>query len=156
MKVEEVPWTDPDGARLRAAQRAEIAERYGTPDSEPGVPPSAADIAVFLVARDEDGTAVGCGALRHLGDGVGEVKRMYVSPAFRGTGVAPRILDALQQWAGDRGWTSLRLETGIAQPDAVRFYTRSGYTRIPNFGSYAGVENSLCFERPLAPSTVRP
>jgi GNAT superfamily N-acetyltransferase len=149
MKIEQVPWTDPDATELRARQQAEIAIRYGTPDSEPGVAPSAADIAAFFVAHEDDGTAVGCGGLRQLGEGVGEVKRMYVDPAWRGSGVALRILRALEDWAREQGWTSLRLETGDAQPDAIRFYTRSGYEQIPNFGAYADSERSLCFERPL-------
>ncbi|WNI15408.1 GNAT family N-acetyltransferase [Actinacidiphila sp. ITFR-21] len=149
MRIDEVAWADPDAVALRDRQRAEIAVRYGTPDSEPGVPPSAADIAVFFVARDTDGTGVGCGGLRALGEGVGEVKRMYVDPAHRGSGVAPLILRTLEDWARGRGWTALRLETGDAQPDAVRFYTRSGYRRIPNFGVYADAARSLCFERSL-------
>ncbi|MCI3225957.1 GNAT family N-acetyltransferase [Streptomyces sp. NP-1717] len=149
MKVEQVMWDDTDAVALRARQRAEIAERYGTPDSEPGVPPSQADMAVFFVAYEDDGTAVGCGGLRALGAGIGEIKRMYVAPASRGSGVAPRVLAALEEWAREQGWSSLRLETGDAQPDAVRFYTRSGYGPIPAFGAYAESDNSLCFERPL-------
>ncbi|QUH04251.1 GNAT family N-acetyltransferase [Saccharopolyspora erythraea] len=149
MRIQQVRWADPNAVTLRALQRAEIAARYGTPDSEPGLAPSQADIAAFFVAHADDGTPVGCGGLRHLGGGVGEVKRMYVVPARRGSGVAVAILDALEDWARGQGWTTLRLETGTAQPDAVRFYTRSGYQRIPNFGAYAGVATSLCFERVL-------
>lgn len=149
MKIEQVRWDNTDAVALRARQRAEIAERYGTPDSEPGVPPSQTDIAVFFVAHEDDGSAVGCGGLRALGAGIGEIKRMYVAPASRGSGVAPRILLALEEWARDQGWSSLRLETGDAQPDAVRFYTRSGYEPIPPFGPYAESDNSQCFERPL-------
>ena len=149
MRIDIVDWDDPDAAALRAGQRAEIVARYGTPDSEPGVAPSAGDIAVFAVARDGSGTAVGCGGLRALGDGTGEVKRMYVLPERRGTGAAPRILAALEDWARERGWWRLRLETGDRQPDAVRFYTRSGYAPIPGFGAYAGSASSLCFEKAL-------
>ncbi|MDX3852786.1 GNAT family N-acetyltransferase [Streptomyces sp. AK02-01A] len=149
MKIEQVPWDDSDAVALRTLQRAEIALRYGTPDSEPGVAPSAADIAVFFVAHEDDGSAVGCGGLRDLGGGVGEVKRMYVTPAFRGSGIALRILRALEDWARGQEWTSLRLETGDAQPDAVRFYTRSGYEPIPAFGAYADSARSFCFERLL-------
>ena len=149
MRIDIVDWDDPDAAALRAGQRAEIAARYGTPDSEPGVAPSADDIAVFAVARDGSGAAVGCGGLRDLGGGAGEVKRMYVLPERRGTGAAPRILAALEDWARARGWTCLRLETGDRQPDAVRFYTRSGYTPVPGFGAYADSESSLCFEKVL-------
>ncbi|MFH9210651.1 GNAT family N-acetyltransferase [Streptomyces globisporus] len=154
MDIEPVAWDHPDAVMLRARQRAEMAERYGTPDSESGSAPSASDIAVFVVARADDGTAVGCGGLRALDARSGEVKRMFVVPDRRGTGVAPAVLAALEQWAQERGWTRLRLETGPAQPDAVRFYTRSGYRRIPNFGAYAQVPDSLCFERLLPPASV--
>ncbi|WP_150237745.1 GNAT family N-acetyltransferase [Nocardiopsis quinghaiensis] len=149
MRIDMVPWDDPDAGALRAGQRAEIAERYGTPDSEPGVAPSADDIAVFVVARDERGTAVGCGGLRDLGDGTGEVKRMYVSPGHRGSGTAPLVLAALEEWARERGWKRLLLETGDRQPDAVRFYTRSGYTPVPRFGAYVDSPSSHCFGKVL-------
>jgi GNAT superfamily N-acetyltransferase len=149
MKITQSPWDDPDATALREAQRAEIAAVYGTPDSDPGVPPSAVDIAVFLVAYEDDGTAVGCAGLRHLGDGVGEVKRMYVARAWRGSGVAALILRSLEDWARGQGWRRLRLETGDRLSAAMRFYIRSGYARIPNFGAYAGSESSLCFERLL-------
>lgn len=149
MEIKQVPWADPDAIALRQRQRAEIAAIYGTPDSEPGVAPSAADVAVFFVAWEDEGTAVGCGGLRDLGEGAGEVKRMYVAPAWRGSGVASRILGTLEDWAREQGWASLRLETGDRLPAAVRFYVRSGYGRIPNFGDYVDVESSLCFERLL-------
>lgn len=149
MKIEQVAWADADATALRARQRAEIAERYGTPDSEPGVAPSAVDIAAFFVAYEDGGTAVGCGGLRDLGQGAGEIKRMYVAPPRRGSGVALKILRTLEDWARGQAWTSLRLETGDSQPDAVRFCTRSGYERIPNFGAYSRLESSLCFERLL-------
>lgn len=146
----QVPWDHHDAVTLRARQRAEIAELYGTPDSEPGRAPSAADSAVFLVAYEPGGAPVGCGGLRDIGPGVGEVKRMYVEPAWRGTGAAAALLGALEEWARHQGWHHLRLETGDRQPAATRFYLRCGYVRIPNFGAYAGVDNSRCYERSLA------
>jgi putative acetyltransferase len=152
--VEAVPFDHPDAVALRAAQRAELTERYGTPDSEPGPAPTAADTTVFLLARDAAGEAVGCGALRALGDGVGEVKRMYVVPARRRSGVAGVVLAALEAEAARRGWTVLKLETGTEQPDAMAFYERHGYRRIPNFGHYAGSELSVCYERALASDTT--
>jgi putative acetyltransferase len=151
-------WDDPAGVHLRGKQRQEILERYGGVDTEPGVHPSADDIAVFLIAFDDAGTPVGCGALRRLDDSSAEVKRMYVEPAARGTGVAKAVLRALEQAAVDRGWTTVRLETGTAQPDAIRFYEREGYRLIPNYGDYIGSEVSLCYERTLnsgAPADVR-
>jgi GNAT superfamily N-acetyltransferase len=149
LRIEPVPFDHPDAVALRTAQRAELAERYGTPDSEPGPAPTAADTTVFLLARAASGEAVGCGALRALGDGTGEVKRMYVVPARRRSGVAGAVLAALEAEAGRRGWTVLKLETGTEQPDAMAFYERHGYRRIPNFGHYAGSELSVCYEREL-------
>jgi len=74
---------------------------------------------------------------------------MYVEPEHRGSGVATAVLRALEKAAGAQGWNRLVLETGDRQPDAIRFYEREGYTRIPNFGYYADSEYSLCFGRAL-------
>lgn len=147
MIVADAQWGDPDGAALRARQRAELDARYGRDDHEPGGAPSA--VEVFLLARDADGRAVGCGALRALDESSAEIKRMYVDPSARGTGVATAILRALEQRAREQGWTELRLETGTEQPDAVRFYEREGYHEIPPFGVYVGSPISRCFARPL-------
>ncbi|MDP4332866.1 GNAT family N-acetyltransferase [Curtobacterium sp. A7_M15] len=147
-----IPFDHPDADRLRRAQRQELDARYGTSDHEPGVPPSAADVPVFVLARDEDGAAIACGGLRPLPDevlgaGVVEVKRMYTAPSARGTGVATAVLRRLEQEAQWVGARSVVLETGTEQPDAIRFYQREGYTAIPLFGAYVGSTNSVCFGR---------
>jgi GNAT superfamily N-acetyltransferase len=148
--IEPRPWDDPAGADLRQRQRAELDARYGTDDHEPGAPPSAADTDLFLVAVDRDtGEAIACGALRRLDSTAAEIKRMYVAPRMRGTGVAADVLRALESAADERGWRTLRLETGTEQPDAMRFYRREGYREIPLFGSYIGSSLSVCFEREL-------
>ena len=105
-----------------------------------------------MLARDDDGTALGCGALRGLGDGAAEVKRMYVVPAARGRGVSRAVLCALEDAARARGWTTLRLETGPRQPEAIGLYTSPGYRPVEAFGAYVGdpdAEDSLFFERVL-------
>jgi len=145
-EVRQVDWDHPDGVRLRAAQEAEIAIRYGTPDSEPGPKPSADSVTVFFIAYEGE-EPVGCGGLRQLDDQHGEIKRMYVVPHSRGAGVSTAILARLEKEARTRGWERLVLETGNEQPDAVRFYEREGYTRIPNFGYYADSPISLCYEK---------
>jgi GNAT superfamily N-acetyltransferase len=148
LDIRAVDWDDPASARLREAQQAELAERYGIPDSEPGPKPSAADITIFFVAF-EGGLAVGCGGLRTLDSEHGEVKRMYVIPDRRGAGVATAVLRVLENEARVRAWNRLVLETGVAQPDAMRFYEREGYTAIPNFGYYVGSELSRCYAKAL-------
>ncbi|PVZ96161.1 GNAT family N-acetyltransferase [Amnibacterium flavum] len=143
-------WDEPEGVVLRLAQRAELDARYGRDDHEPGPKPTAADIDVYLIAvDDESGDAIACGALRRLEDGVAEIKRMYVRPENRGSGVATAVLRALENEAVSHGWRTLRLETGTEQPDAIRFYTREGYHEIDLFGYYVDSDLSVCFERSL-------
>jgi putative acetyltransferase len=149
IEIMPVTWDDPDAIRLRAAQRTELDARYGTDDHEPGAVPTAETVAVFLIARDAGGTAVGCGGLRLLDPGSGEVKRMYVEPAARGTGVAAALLRALEDHARDLGIARLLLETGTGQPDAIRFYQREGYEPIDTYGPYVGEPLSRCFARDL-------
>jgi putative acetyltransferase len=144
------PWTDPAGEALRAAQKAELDLRYGTDDHEPGTPPTADNIDLFLVAVDEaTGQPLGCAALRRLDPVTVEVKRMYVVPKSRGSGLATDLLRGLEEAARERGWTTIRLETGPGQPDAMRFYEREGYREIPLFGAYVGSDHSVCYERVL-------
>jgi GNAT superfamily N-acetyltransferase len=146
-----VPWDDADVQRLAAAQQAELRARYGG-QGEPGTPPSAADVSVVLLVRDDDGTALGFGALRALGDGAAELKRMYVVPEARGRGVSKAVLRGLEEAARERGWTTLRLETGPRQPEAIGLYTGAGYRPIDAFGAYRGdpdAADSLFFERVL-------
>jgi GNAT superfamily N-acetyltransferase len=153
VQVMTVAWNDPDVQRLTTEQQVEIRARYDG-KGEPGTPPSAGDVSVAVVARDDDGTALGCGALRALGDDVAEVKRMFVVPAARGRGVSKAVLAALEAEARERGWTTLRLETGPRQPEAIALYSRAGYRQIEAFGAYVGhpdAEESLFFERVLAP-----
>lgn len=147
--ISAVAWDDPDAVRLREAQRVELDARYGTDNHEPGARPSAGTMAVFLVARDAEGTAVGCGGLRPLGPGAGEIKRMYVEPSARGTGVATALLRALEDHARELGIPRLLLETGTGQPDAMRFYQREGYEPIEAYGPYRGEPLSRCFARDL-------
>jgi putative acetyltransferase len=146
-----VSWDDPDGVQLRAAQRADIDARYGG-DFEPGHRPTAADIAVFVIAYDAtSGAPIGCGSFRDLVDEqpTVEVKRMYVQPGYRGRKIGQLILRDLETRARERGAVRVRLETGDKQPEAVRLYEGAGYQRIPNFGDYEEEETSLCFERVL-------
>lgn len=147
--IETRAWDDPEATALRLAQRVELDARFGCDDHEPGPAPTAEDIAVFLVAVDANGTAVACGGLREIDAVSAEVKRMYVAPAARGTGVAHAVLAALEATARERGWTTLRLETGddTLQPDANRFYRREGYREIPRFGHYVDSAISVCYEK---------
>lgn len=143
-----VDWDHPDAVRLRAAQEAEVRDRYQVDEPEPGVHPSAADMTCFFVAY-VDGEAAACGGMRAIDSSHGEIKRMFVVPGRRGSGLAPAILVALENDARTRGWTRVVLETGTGQPDAVRLYEREKYLPIPLFGHYVGEPASLCHEKVL-------
>ncbi|MBX3100495.1 MAG: GNAT family N-acetyltransferase [Salinibacterium sp.] len=148
LDVRTISWNHPDSIELRSLQRAEVAHRYGTLDSEPGPAPTADDITVFFVAYDGP-LAVACGGLRERDATEAEVKRMFVLPEHRGGGASVAILQRLEQFGREHGYARLVLETGDQQPDAVRFYDRQGYTRIPNFGYYVDSPHSLCFAKVL-------
>lgn len=102
--------------------------------------------AVVAYRADEP---VGCGAVKEFEASEMEVKRMFVQPAHRGTGVAPAVLAALEGWARELGYAACVLETGKKQPEAIRLYEKSGYAHTPNYGQYIGVENSVCLRKEL-------
>ncbi|MDQ0662381.1 N-acetylglutamate synthase-like GNAT family acetyltransferase [Arthrobacter ulcerisalmonis] len=150
LNIRQVSWSNPVGADLRRAQQAELDARFGRPDHEPGPPPSGADCAVFLVAYDKgSGQPVGCGGLRLLDAPTAEIKRLYVLPYTRGSGVASSILAALEAEAFSKGITRIKAEAGSAQPDGRNFYENSGFEPIPNFGPYIGVEHSYCYAKSI-------
>lgn len=103
---------------------------------------------VFFVAR-VDGQAAACGGMLLVGGDYGEVKRMYVRPAFRGMGLARQLLDHLAAYSRQRGVWVLRLETGVHQKEAIGLYESCGFGRIPPFGPYRDDPVSLCYEKRL-------
>ena len=137
---------NPDFVALVQRLDAELAERNG--DEHPFYAQfnKIAKIKHVVVAY-EDGTPVACGAIKEFAAGVMEVKRMYTSPEFRGKGIAGQVLGELERWAAELGYGKYILETGLKQPEAIALYTKSGYRVIPNYGQYANVENSVCFEK---------
>ncbi|MEO5780630.1 GNAT family N-acetyltransferase [Arthrobacter sp. PAMC25284] len=150
LNIRQVTWSNPVGADLRAAQQAELDARFGSSDHEPGPPPSEADVAVFLVAYDKaSGQPVGCGGLRILNEHTAEIKRLYVLPYTRGSGVASSVLAALEAQAYALGIRTITAEAGSAQTDGRKFYEAAGFGPVPNFGPYAGVEHSYCYSKPI-------
>lgn len=94
--------------------------------------------------------AVGCGAIKQYSEQVVEIKRMFVLPEYRGQGIAGVVLSELETWADELGFLESILETGKKQPEAIRLYQKSGYSMIPNYGQYQGVDNSVCMKKTLS------
>ena len=139
------------GVALAAAHLAEMMLRYGEEDEPDGLEPDqlALPHGAFLVAW-QGVTAVGCGGLRRIDPHVGEIKRMYVAPASRRSGVARAILTELEVQALDLGYERLILETGTKQPEAIALYSSHGYEQIKPYGVYRDSPFSRCFAKNLA------
>jgi putative acetyltransferase len=102
----------------------------------------------FAVARDGSRAAIGCAAVL-LTPEYGEIKRMYVRPAARGTGAAGQLIQLLEQTAASAGCPEMVLEAGPAQPEALAFYTRSGYQQCGPYGDYPDDPHSVFMRKPL-------
>ncbi|OOG51402.1 GNAT family N-acetyltransferase [Rhodanobacter sp. C01] len=96
----------------------------------PYVPPH----GTLLIARINDETA-GCIALRRLDEQTGEMKRLYVRPAFRSWGLAKRLIGELAQTARRAGYTTLRLDTLPSMTAAQGLYRSLGFSEIPAYNS---------------------
>lgn len=103
--------------------------------------------AAFVIAYDEHGAALGCGALRPLEGDTGELKRMYARP---GSGAGVLVLAELERRAAALGYRQLWLSTRRVNARAVSFYERNGYAPVPPYGRYIGRNASVCLGRELA------
>ncbi len=101
-------------------------------------PADAADLTLpaglVLVARMRS-DPVGCGALKLHADGVAELKRMWVAPRLRGSGLGSRLLRELERHAAENGATTIHLETNRNLVEAVEMYRRAGYREVPAFNA---------------------
>lgn len=148
---------DPVARLLVLRQWTEICERYDSPapcGEEAALPTGSfgPPAGVFLVG-EIDGVPVACGGVRPCWEGppgVAEIKRMYVDPAVRGRGLGRLLLAALEDAARRLGYERIWIETGTAQPEALRLYETSGWTPIPGYGEYRHEESSRSFERLVA------
>ena len=93
--------------------------------------------------------AIGCVCMRDLGDGVCEMKRLYVSPAHRTAGAGKALVEALVQSAREHHYRSMRLDTLPSMTRAIQLYRQLGFVGIEPYGPGAAA-NALFFERSLA------
>ena len=103
------------------------------------------DVPFFIIRNT--GIPVGCGGVKLFGTDYGEIKRMYIRPQFRGLGFGKLMLDHLADFARSRGIAILRLETGIAQREAIGLYERAGFHLIAPFGEYRPDSLSRFYEK---------
>jgi GNAT superfamily N-acetyltransferase len=133
-----------DGRRVLRAYFADLVSRYhGRPATDEEIDAALAeepsdDLApphgLFLLAYREQ-EVIGCGGLRLLPAGLGEVTRLFVVPGARGQGLGARLLDELESAARARGLTRMRLDTRGDLVEARRLYARHGYREVPPFSA---------------------
>jgi len=133
-------------AELQAAYPEPGANHFQVAPDDVGVGRGA-----FLVVRRE-GIPVGCGAVRLLDNDTGELKRMYMAPSARGTGLGRRLVEALEAEARALGARRLVLETGVRQAAALALYQATGFRPIPLYGEYClSPDTSICLGKDLTP-----
>jgi len=154
----EVDWLDARAVAQRDAMNAETGAMYAaftggnTPEVNAAIDAAlAVDPAtiVYTVIAVDGGRVLGHSALRPASSGVLEVKKVFVEPDARGTGVARALLADLERYALVHGVTSLVLQTGPLQVDAIALYEKVGYVPIEPFGAYGVIPGALCFEKSL-------
>ena len=146
VRIEKTGAENPDFIQLVKLLDADLAERDGKEhlfyDQYNKI-----DGIKYVVVAYEMEQPVGCGAIKEYEPETMEIKRMYVIPQSRGKGIAGNILSALENWAAALASEKCILETGRNQPEAIGLYLKSGYKVISNYGQYANVENSVCFQK---------
>ena len=151
VKIQECEIESPAAVELLSALNAELDLRYPE-DGANFFELDSSDVmsghGAFLAAYVGD-TPVGCGAVRRLNDNDFEIKRMYVSPSFRGHRIGKAILTALESEAKILGASRLVLEAGDRQPEALALYRRSGFSEIQRFGQYVDAPLSVCMAKNL-------
>ena len=150
-------WTFHEGELGTDDERALLAHHFA--EMTAGTPPSAchvmpadalADRSIrFFTVRDDDGTLLGCGALKRLASDHGEIKSMRTADAALGRGVGGAMLDHLITVARAQGMTRLSLETGNSFAAANRLYQREGFERCGPFGGYRPTDFTTFYTRTI-------
>lgn len=148
IKITRTDSTNLDFIELVKHLDADLAERDGKDHSFFAQFNKIDKIKHVIIAYEED-QPVGCGAIKEYAPNIMEVKRMYTLPQSRGKGIASKVLIELEKWAAELAYGKCILETGKKQPEAIGLYKKNSYRLIPNYGQYAEVESSVCFEKDI-------
>jgi GNAT superfamily N-acetyltransferase len=139
MRIEPADASSEESQSLLAAYFDELARTFpdgfdpnaGSTNDDPAEisPPR----GVFLVVRDGDGMAIGCGGLKLLDEHTAEVKRMWLHSSTRGRGLGALLLDALEAAARDLGATRGVLDTNATLEAALSLYRLHGWREVPSY-----------------------
>jgi GNAT superfamily N-acetyltransferase len=156
IEVKQVSFNSPAVGTLLEAMDIEMGALYADM-REMRDPEISRLVDVALVVHPEEMISVGAfdgeelvghAALRPFEDSL-EVKRVFVRPDHRGRGISKQLMLELEDVARERGVTSLILQTGNRQAEAIALYERIGYIPIDRFGAYEPIPFFLCFGKTL-------
>ena len=148
ISVKRAQSTDVDFTHLIYQLDLDLNKRYQQEQTKYDKFNKVARIDTVVVAY-ENHVPVGCGCFKPYDNNTVEIKRMFVIPDYRGRGISKVILEALENWAAELGYANSILETGKGQPEAIGLYKKFGYNVIDNFGQYADMTDSVCFEKKM-------
>lgn len=146
------PLDGPAGSILLRELDEDLAQRYGDDDpvdadAEEFLPPAGAFVVAYV-----EGSPQACAGFRRIDHATAELKRMYVRPTGRRSGLARQLLTALEAAAADAGYTQMWLETGLSQPEAIALYESSGYTPVASFGQFSWAPSQRCYGKVVRPA----
>jgi len=139
-----------DFIKLVQLLNVDLAQRDGA--NHPLTQFNEIDTIKNVILAYENNTLLGCGAIKEYDTNYMEIKRLYVVPEHRGKGIANKIVDALENWAKEIGYTKFVLVMGLNQPEAQALYAKIGYTLTSDFGNLSEIKQSRCFIKEANPS----
>ena len=104
----------------------------------------------------QDGKPIGGGAVRPYDETAIELKRVFVRPSAQGNGVGTELVSKLIEWATELGYQRMILETGDLLAESVHVYSKLGFRKIPNYGAYVNMPESLCMGLELQGQKLEP
>lgn len=144
-----VPNDHPDLLLLTQALDRFFLERYGPATRKYQKHHDLTRMACAAVAY-VDGTPAACCCWRPIDPDTAEIKRMFVQPSFRRTGLARQLLEIIERHAAAAGCCRAVLETGSDMDQAIAAYRHMGYLICENFGEFAGDWQVACMEKEIS------
>ncbi|SMO96455.1 Acetyltransferase (GNAT) family protein [Chryseobacterium rhizoplanae] len=148
MNVLRTDSTNPDFQKLVKSLDATLAEHNGEEDDF-FAQFNKIDTIKNCIVVYIDTIPAACGAFKPFSEDTVEIKRMFTNPEFRKKGLGSTIVKELEDWAAELNFKKAVLETSQDLKNAISVYEKSGFYRIPNYGQYVGIEQSVCYEKIL-------
>ncbi|MCF0064240.1 GNAT family N-acetyltransferase [Dyadobacter chenwenxiniae] len=139
---------NPDFKKLTDQLDDELCAIYNTNKADYEEYNLITNLPTVILAYDND-TVIGCGCFKIYDENTIELKRMFVTPAFRGKGIASSMVRKLEHWAIELGFRNAVLETGTGQPEAIAMYHKLGYFNYEKPGLNQEIGHSVFMRKQL-------